>query len=480
MGLDKSTGMQCGSVFLQIGYGVRPDRAPCRGAAICKKRPLGGRVDLSTATCGDERFLQKGGPTVQSGMILDMVRRVTTPWAKQRRREEREHSAALNREQALCRGTRKLLIQAVFEFMEAAYRKASSNGKYPAKARQVYYPIRGPVEAKTGQRLDSKYFSQTLISRYLADNPEQTADWDIVFDARGHFAEPHTQLVLPLGTLEVRNYLADIERGSRPEAERARRLFPTVGPENRFGAILFVEKEGFDSLFLSSRLAQRYDLAIMSTKGLSVTASRQLVDVLSGGHWVPLFVLHDFDKAGFSIFRTLTRSTGRYRFAHEIEAVDLGIRLADVREWELESERVYYGDSIPVANLRKNGATQEEVDFLYRGLDEKQRHYGERVELNAFSSERFLQWIEQNLQAHGVKRVVPAPKVLDRAYRREVEIQRADAELKEIALRIRQEVAAAAVPESVEREVRRRMKRSKALSWDLALADVVRDHLAQK
>ena len=94
-------------------------------------------------------------------------------------------ACAARRMDAMSKSTRKLLIDAVYECMEAAYLKApSSNGKYPAKARQVYYPIRGPVEAKTGQELDSKYFSQTLIPRYLADHPEQTATWDIVFDVR--------------------------------------------------------------------------------------------------------------------------------------------------------------------------------------------------------------------------------------------------------------------------------------------------------
>jgi hypothetical protein len=52
-------------------------------------------------------------------------------------------------------------------------------------------------------------------------------------------------------------------------------------------------------LFDKVQLAERY--AIMSTKGMSVT----LVDTLD----VPLLVLHDFDKSGFSIAATLRRDT---------------------------------------------------------------------------------------------------------------------------------------------------------------------------
>ena len=54
----------------------------------------------------------------------------------------------------------------------------------------------------------------------------------------------------------------------------------------------------FDPAF---KLAERYDIAIMSTKGMSNTASRELIDKFCGDiPRCPLYVLHDFDKAGFS------------------------------------------------------------------------------------------------------------------------------------------------------------------------------------
>jgi hypothetical protein len=33
---------------------------------------------------------------------------------------------------------------------------------------------------------------------------ENGVEWDIVYDDRGHFTEPHTKLVIGLGTLNVR------------------------------------------------------------------------------------------------------------------------------------------------------------------------------------------------------------------------------------------------------------------------------------
>ncbi len=71
--------------------------------------------------------------------------------------------------------------------------------------------------------------------------------WNIVYDARGNFTEPHTKTRVPLGTLQVRQYLGLIRqhRVSPPKFDVRENGYPTLGPKNRFGAILFIEKEGF-------------------------------------------------------------------------------------------------------------------------------------------------------------------------------------------------------------------------------------------
>ena len=160
-------------------------------------------------------------------------------------------------------------------------------------------------------------------------------------------------------------------------------------------------------LFEAVQLAERYDLAIMSTKGMSVTASRELVDMLCAQHNVPLLVLHDFDKAGFSIVGTLCRDTRRYSFGSTFERIDLGLRLEDIEG--LETENVHFEDARAARlNLRENGATLEEIDFLIH----------RRVELNAFASDQLIEWIERKLEQHGVSKVVPDNDTLADAYRR--------------------------------------------------------------
>jgi hypothetical protein len=77
---------------------------------------------------------------------------------------------------------------------------------------------------------------------------------------------------------------------------------------------LYIEKEGFEPLLRTSRIGQKFDLSIMSCKGMSVTAARQLVDQTCARYKVSLFILRDFDIKGFSIAKTLHKSNRRYQF----------------------------------------------------------------------------------------------------------------------------------------------------------------------
>jgi hypothetical protein len=259
-----------------------------------------------------------------------------------------------------------------------------------------------------------------------------------------------------------------------PTSER----FPTCGPRSRFGAILFIEKEGFLPLFDRVKLAERYDLAIMSTKGMSVTASRLLIDELCGnGNSIPLFVLHDFDKAGFSILGTLQRDTRRYEFKNHVHVVDLGLRLEDIERYSLESERVHYGKSDPSWNLRDNGATEKEIAFLCEEDHRWGSSRGRRVELNAFASGDLIEWIEGKLKEHRVKKVLPERECLEAAYRRSLGIEELRREVKRTEKAIARKVKDAKVPRGLERAIKLRLRDEPELSWDAALAEEVRQRL---
>jgi len=268
--------------------------------------------------------------------------------------------------------------EAAWSVMAEAYLKASGDGTWPAEARQIMYPARPKILVLTGNaRLDAPYFTQTLLPDYMEEHPEETAEWDVVFGARGTFIEPHTGREISLGTIEVREYLGDRPRLS-PAVELAySERFSTTGPTNRYSNILFIEKEGFAPLLRAARIAERFDIATMSTKGMSVTAARMLIDRLSS-RIDKVLVLHDFDVSGFSIFGTLGTTNRRYRFRNKVPVIDIGLRLSDVERLSLQSEPVKTkGDwDKRVKTLKMHGALPAEIEFLRN----------QRVELNAMTA----------------------------------------------------------------------------------------------
>jgi hypothetical protein len=406
--------------------------------------------------------------------IVNAIRAVTKKWARQCRREEREANAAANRRQALTRSLRVSIKDVAYEVMEWAYMEVSG-GRLPARPRQIMYAARPTILDRTGREsLDDQYFTQTLLPDFMAENPETTARWDIAWDDRGHFAEPHTGRIIGLGTLAVRKYLQSAGAGVSDDIpiNLASSMYPTIGPLNRFRAVLFIEKEGFLPLFEAVRLEERFDIAVMSTKGLSTTAGRTIVDRLCGEHGIPLLVLHDFDKSGFSIVGTLRRDTRRYMFVNKLEVIELGLRLDDVTEHQLQSEHAAYGKSDPAPNLRENGATEEDINFLC-----SQRHWtnfcGQRVELNAFTSRAFVAWIERKLQQHGITKVVPEATTLEHAYRRVAAIATINNSLPELVAKTHKEAEGLKVPASIVSDVQKILRDNPAMPWDAAVAELV-------
>jgi hypothetical protein len=395
--------------------------------------------------------------------IADLVRSGTKRWVQQRKAEERHASARANRNDRLVHfRVRKTTVKDVaYDVMRRAYMDASSGGALPANARQIYYAARGEILRRTGKdNLDSQYFCQTLLVSYVK---ESGVDWDIVWDDRGHFTEPHTKYAFGLGTISVRNYLAAIGAPSFLDPDFSAGIIETHGPDGCFGAVLFVEKEGFMPLFERVRLAERHDIAIMSTKGMSVTAARKLIDVMCSRYNIPVFVLHDFDVAGFSIFATLAGDTGRYQFRNNINVIDLGLRLADVVELGLESESVSLSSTDPGKirhRLQRNGATDAEIEFL---LNER------RVELNAMASGQLVEFVRRKLAEHGVAKIIPGKEWLDGAYRLAVRSKR-----------LRKVVGAAIkaftednimVPDDLAPRVKERLNNSD-LSWAAVVAEI--------
>ncbi len=389
---------------------------------------------------------------------------VTKDWAKQRKAEERHASAASNRSARLIRARDYYNFKsAAFEVMKEAYLKASANGTLPASARQVMYQARPFIQDKMGgQPLNDQYFCQQLLPDYMQQYDD--VDWDIVYDDRGHFFEPHTERSFGLGTISVRNYLANVKLPKLDEPGFAPGKVKTHGPGGCFGAVLFIEKEGFLPLFEKVQLAERYDLAIMSTKGMSSTAARSLIDNLCRKQ-VPLLALHDFDKAGLSIAGTLKRSTRRFSFEHNSKIIDLGLRLTDVHDLDLEAsaEDAFDrgSDFAKQRNLQLNGATEEEVEFLLT----------QRVELNALTSDQLVGFIERKLDEHGIRKVIPQADLLGDAYRLFVNSARLE-KIVEKAIEDIEDQDAIDAPVDLGERVAEYLQQHPESRWDAAVAAI--------
>jgi hypothetical protein len=232
------------------------------------------------------------------------------------------------------------------------------------------YAGRGKIQDLSGRLLESSYFIQRLLPDYLAEKKPAWAA-NVVFDDRGHFTEPHTERMIGLGTVAVRNYLI------------------------------------------------------------------------------------------FSNVATFERNGRRYTYRHKFDVQHLGLRLEDVRALDIEHLAEAVTDTgkreIRRANLLRNGATEEEAEFLLK----------KRVELNALTADQLVEFIETKLKLHGVKKIVPDRDTLARAYR-----------LFERGVRIRKLMEAeiakadpnAPVPENLEARVNEYLKQHPEVSWNYAAA----------
>jgi hypothetical protein len=355
--------------------------------------------------------------------------------------------------------------------MEEAYMAASANDTLPATARQVMYAARPHIQQETGQNLDDRYFTQTLLPDYVREND---LDWNIVYDERGHFEEPHTRKRIGLGTLAVRSYLADIDEPEVAEpALSSSDAVKTNGPVGCFGAVLFVEKEGFLPLFDAVDLAKRFDIAIMSTKGMSVTAARQLIDDMCGENDIPVYVLHDFDPYGFSIFGTLGGDNRRYEYSNPVNVIDIGLRLKDVTRYGLSFETQHLSKNSSKWKMRitaeDHGATEDECNAMFRG----EQQSIQRVELNALHSDQLVELVETRLREHGVGKIIPEQDLLEEAYRGYTKSQKAAAAFEAIMEDISDDDIT--VPADLDKRVAKLLKKNPKLRWNEAVKEICGD-----
>lgn len=379
---------------------------------------------------------------MDSEPILAGLDEATKKWARQRKAEEKSTRARQQRETMWRPRARALSLKDIcYQHMPEFWERAS--GGLPTYWRQVYYVARPVVDAHphAWRPLTDKTF-KGIFDAYIE---EHRPGWDVLYGARGVLKEPHTNVVVPLGTADVRSYLRS--RADTSISHLGVR-YPTKGSRNRFGAILICEKEGFDELLNAAKVPERFDVALMSTKGISAKAARALAS--SSG--VRCFTLHDFDKNGFVMKAGFT------------DATDIGLRLTDIDELELEPEEQQHSNPAATRrNLIKNGATDEEADFISNG---------QRVELNALTSPEMVEFVERKLDEHDVEKVIPDAGTLAHAWRRAHLTVQINALIEE---QLKDDDKGPAVPDDLEERLRAEIEKDPASSWDEALHLLIDD-----
>jgi hypothetical protein len=268
----------------------------------------------------------------------------------------------------------------VFDILE----QAMANAGLSFSARDLYYATRplcyADLRWPEGKDLKYGYFSQTLLTEYQERHGSIPGLWR---DPRGNLHEPHTGKTVPLGTREVASYRF---------------------PEFVFDKILYVEKEGEMPKLEAAKLAERYDMAIVTGKGYPAEAVRTLFEAAEGGDY-QLFVFHDADIDGYNIARVMREETRRMP-DYNVDVVDIGLTVKDAVEMDLASEPYCRTGGVP-ATLGWRLTSLEREYFSGRR--------GERFELNAILPDtRRIEYIEGKLKENGVRgKVIPPQDKLE-------------------------------------------------------------------
>jgi uncharacterized membrane protein len=303
-----------------------------------------------------------------------------------------------------------------------------------------------------------------LLARVLTEPHEELcADWDVLYDNRGNLIEPHTGTLVPLGTEAVRDYVKPRRSG------RARLLSAGEGvklspePRHRYRTALLVEKAGFAPLLQKARIAERFDCAVLSSQGMATVACRHLLDRL-GRDGTVVLIAHDFDRAGMVIAGNLRANGRRYRFERTPTMIDVGLRLAEARAMGLQDEPA--PDKGPGPDkLRAYGVAEDEVEFLC----------GEnrRFELNAMTSDQFVEWIERKLSQHGAGKVVPDAVVLEAKAREAIAADIVQQRAAEVEAAAWAAAGSVQLPPDLISRVRAVLATYPSLSWEEAVERVM-------
>ena len=216
-------------------------------------------------------------------------------------------------------------------------------------------------------------------------------------EPRGSIYHPHRDETITLGTLMVEDY------------ER---------PVWLYNKVVYIEKEGFSEALKDARWAERHDCMLMSSKGFSTRAARDLVDKLAEhDEPVTIFCVHDADAYGTMIYQTFQETT-KARGARKVQIGNLGLEPWEAVENGLDVEDVEVNEDDkrkPVADY-----VRERTDAAPDGESWEEWLQNHRVELNVMTTPEFIEWLDGKMADYNGK-LVPPSDVLEKELAERIE-----------------------------------------------------------
>jgi hypothetical protein len=269
----------------------------------------------------------------------------------------------------------------VLDNLDAVIADVSGDGEYRFNARQLFYGLRPIVMQELHQELKLGNFTK-IIDGYEEEHGEIPGMYR---EPRGSITHPHRNETISLGTLLVEEY------------ER---------PIWTFNKLLYIEKEGANEALKEVRWGERHDCAVMSSKGFSTRAARDLIDLLAvHDEPIEVFCAHDADAPGTMIYQTLQEAT-KTRGARKIEITNIGLEPWEALDMRLEVETIE-----PSKNERRKPVAQYVLDHEHGERWERwlQTH---RVELNAMTTPDLIEWLDEKMADAKYGTLVPPAEVL--------------------------------------------------------------------
>jgi hypothetical protein len=269
-------------------------------------------------------------------------------------------------------------------------------------------------------------------------------------------------------------------------------------------------------MFKASGFAERWDCFLLSSSGFTTRALKDLVDYIgstAGDEPVRVFLIIDADASGSMIYQTLVQEI-KARGARNIEIICLGLfpweaiapselfpnglevetGLKAIRQAKSKKKDKDGNDKEvrhePVADYIKDrdlenyeNGNPEDEEMLNGAPSWEEWLQDNRVELNAMTPAKRIEWVEQKFTKYGVKKVIP-PEEIAKEKLTESVLSKITEQVKEEVLRSRKEwveqqikewIESVETPDDITEKVELYLEDNPEERWTDAIDDIADD-----